>query len=113
MLMRGWKQCMHRGTILIVFTLMQFAANITAHGQVALPGGPCRVEAHQSWTDVEKWVWYRLCVGEVANLSERDGRRLDPASTKGWDEERLLSPKFLESVLLHEPWVSAVPRQGV
>ena len=101
-----------RGAVLTVFTLTQ-CASIAAHGQVALPGAPCRVDPQPSWTDVEKWVWSRLCVGEIADLTQRDGRKLDPSLAEGWDEKRRLSPEFLEMILLHKPWSSALPRQGV
>ena len=106
------KQWALRGIVLTVFTLA-LCISIVAQGQVALPGGDCRVEVHQSWSDVEKWVWDRLCVGEIADLGERDNRSLDPHSNEGWDDERRLSPRFLETILLHERWASAVPRQGV
>ncbi len=108
----GQKQWTLRGAVLTLFTLTQ-CASIAVHGQAALSGGPCLIEAHQSWSDVEKWVWNRLCIGEIADLGQRDGRSLDPASAEGWDDRRLLSLRFLESVLLLEPWGSAVPRQGV
>jgi len=100
------------GTVFTVFMLMQFTG-IAAQGQVALPDGPCQVKAHPTWSVVEKWTWGRLCIGQIADLGVRDERSLDPRSTVGWDDERLLGPGFLESVLLHEPWTSALPRQGV
>ena len=104
--------------ILRTVALVTLAASSTAyghleHGHVALPGEPCRVEADTSWTEVERWVWDRLCVGEIADLGERDGRELVPSDSTGWDEKRLLTPNFLESILLHEPWAPALPRQGV
>ena len=112
MQMFGSKQRMPIGTILILFVLTQYASSL-AWGQVALPGQPCVVEAHESWSKVESWVWNQVCVGDVADLGKRDGRSLDLASAEGWDDQRVLSPVFLESVLLHAPWAPAVPRQGV
>ena len=44
-----------RGAALTLFTLMQ-CASIAAHAQVALPGGPCLTEAHESWSEIEKWA---------------------------------------------------------
>ena len=101
-----------RGAALTLFTLMQ-CASIAAHAQVALPGGPCLTEAHESWSEVEKWVWTQICIGKIAHLGVHDPRPLDPHNAADdWDDERLLTSKFLEMVLLHDPWASAVPRQG-
>ena len=110
--MHSSKHWTYRGAFLALLTIVQ-CVSIAALGQVALPEGRCLVEAHQSWSEVEKWVWNRLCVNEIADLAERDGRSLDPHSIDGWDAGRLLSPTFLASVLLHKPWASAVPRHGV
>ena len=38
---------------------------------------------------------------------------LDPKKGEGWLETRVLRSKFLETILLHEPYRSALPRQGV
>ena len=110
--MRGRKKQMLRGAVLAVFALTQWVS-IAAHGQIALPGGACLVEADPSWSEVESWVWSRVCVGQIADLRERDDLDLDPRSAEGWGDERLVSPRFLEAILMHEKWASAVPRLGV
>ena len=81
----------------------------------SLPDEPCSIKALQSWNDAEKWVWERVCGGNVADLKEQagDGRDLPVADADLWDERRLLTPEFLESVLFQNPWAAAVPRQGV
>jgi uncharacterized protein YjbI with pentapeptide repeats len=58
-------------------------------------------------------VWERLCEGVEADFNHRDGKMLDPLSPAGWDDTRLVSTAFLETMLLQEPYRSALPRQGV
>ena len=67
----------------------------------------------QEWTKPERWVWGKIRAGEVANFNERYGVELDPRSPQGWYENRKLSSRFLETILLHKSWRSAVPRSGV
>lgn len=90
----------------------------TAPGAPALPGEECRVAPHERWSEAEKWVWGEICAGRIADFNERYGMAdpLDPSKLDGWANEadaRRLGPAFLETVLLHEPWRSATPRQGV
>jgi uncharacterized protein YjbI with pentapeptide repeats len=62
---------------------------------------------------VEKWVWNRVCTGKIADLNRRDGHKLNPKSAAGWDKDRLLSSRFIQTILLYEPYRSAIPYQGV
>jgi len=65
----------------------------------ALPGESCQKEPHSTWSAVEQEVWTKyFCVGELANLSGRQ------------DSDRLISSRFIEMVLLHDPWRSAMPK---
>ncbi len=100
--------------IAIVRPLLFLFCMLSAGQTIAQPAGnDCITKPHASWTVVEQWAWERICAGEIADLNLRDGRNLDPDIDTGWDEERLLSPGFLENVLLRAPWSPAVPRQGV
>ena len=94
--------------LLIIFLLAT-----SGEAAPALPGDPCQVEPRPVWSGTETWVWNQICVGEIADLNAHFGRDLDPRSAKDWTEERKLSATFLETILLHDPWRSAVPRQGV
>ncbi len=49
----------------------------------------------------------------IADLNEFLGQTADPETLDGWTEARVLSPAFLETVLLHEPYRSALPRRGI
>ena len=64
----------------------------------------------------EEWAWKKICAGEEVDFSRRDGVRLDPRiaepGRKEW-ENRAIGSRFLETVLLHEPYRSAIPRKGV
>jgi hypothetical protein len=91
------------------------AAEEPAKGRPALPGGPCLTEPRKRWSKQEKWVWDQVCIGVIADFNEAEGYggELDPKKLEGWPENRVLRPEFLETMLLHEPYRSAVPRQGV
>jgi cytoskeletal protein CcmA (bactofilin family) len=74
-----------------------------------------KVEPHSSWTDQEKWVWSRISKGEVADFSSAKdyGGKLDPKKPEEWPESRILTPAFLEMMLLHEPYRGSSIRHGV
>ncbi|MCH7780212.1 MAG: hypothetical protein IH848_05140, partial [Acidobacteria bacterium] len=60
------------------------------------------------------WVWEQSCEGKLADFNERYDITLDPKfSPDGWTNDRKLSSKFLETILLHEPFRSALTRNGV
>lgn len=78
----------------------------------ALPGEECQVPPHKSWSVVEKWAWQEVGSGRIANLNVRLGY-VAPRKLKDWRPERSLRAAFLETILMYEPWRSAIPRQGV
>ena len=79
----------------------------------ALPSQPCQTPPRQEWTDPEKWVWQQVCEGKIADFNTFHKKELGSRDSNGWSHERLISPEFLETILLHDPFQSAVPRQGV
>jgi len=74
-----------------------------------------QVKAHPSWTKQEKWVWQKLCAGEIANFNEAEGYggELNPKELEGWTESRILRAKFIETILLQEPYRGALTKLGV
>ncbi len=74
---------------------------------------PKQIPPKPEWTEPEKWVWTQLSRGEIADFNEKLGAELDPRKPKGWTKDRLISQTFLEDVFLHDPFNSALPRQGV
>ncbi len=82
---------------------------------MALPGEPCEIEPQSSWTEPERWVWKKVCEGRIANFNdgEKYGGKCDPTLLKAWQQDRMLRNGFLETILLHEPFRSCLPRQGV
>jgi hypothetical protein len=77
---------------------------------------PCSVSDDPRWTDQEKFVWGHICVGEDANFNDTAldyGGDLDPKKPAGWPQNRVLRPAFLETVLLKNPYQSALKRRGV
>ena len=87
------------------------------HGSdLARPGEKCKVFPLYEWTQSEKWAWTEICEARIANFNERLGGGLfDPRDVKDVQDlfDRFLSSSFLETILLHEPFRSAIPRQGV
>ena len=82
----------------------------------ALPGEDCQTEPVKSWALQEKWAWNQICQGKTAdfNIGEDYGGVLDPKKKDiKWPDTRVLSPAFLETVLLHEPYREAVTRHGI
>ena len=74
-----------------------------------------KVEPHSTWSKQEKWVWSKISIGEMANFNEGKayGGTLDPREPDEWPKSRILTPKFLEMILLHEPYRGALTRHGV
>ena len=68
------------------------------------------------WSPNEQWVWRKLRRGEFADFNERYGVCPLPWEEEAWNEEekarRLIRPEFLYTVLLHEPWRSALSNWG-
>ena len=85
--------------ILCIGLSLVFFEKVEAKALVALPGEPCQVPPLMSWTKQERWVWERICVGKVADLSEREGARkpIVPSNEDGWTEGRNLLISSLNS----------------
>src|ERR687895_1265410 len=81
----------------------------------AEPGESCQTPANPAWMPQEQWVWEHICVGKIADFnSAKDyGDKLDPKRREGWPANRIIRPGFLETILLYEPYRSALPHQGV
>jgi len=99
----------------IIASPLLSAAEVSTEGKPALPGESCQTAPIESWTQQEKWVWKQVCERKIAdfNKAEGYGGKLDPKKGEEWPETRVLRPAFLETILLHEPYRSALPRQGV
>ena len=87
------------------------------HGSALVrPGEKCKVLPLSEWIKSEKWAWTEICEARVANFNERPGADLfDPRDVKDVENlsDRKLRSSFLETILLHEPYRSSIPRQGV
>ncbi len=74
------------------------------------PGG--EIPPPDDWSAAETWAWDEIRAGRSADFDERFGE-LDPKTPQGWDDTRKLGQAFLETILLEDPYRSAIPRQGV
>jgi hypothetical protein len=72
----------------------------------ALPGDS------SGWTGLEHWAWKQICTGRAADLRQYR-ETADPAEAGHSLTQGDLSQRFLETILLREPWRSSIPRQGV
>jgi hypothetical protein len=54
-------------------TTSLFAVESPMQGGLTRPGDPCRIEALPTWVPQERWVWERLCIGEVADFNAMEG----------------------------------------
>jgi uncharacterized protein YjbI with pentapeptide repeats len=84
-------------------------------GPSTLPGEECKVKHLGEWSSQERWVWNQVCEGKIAdfNTVKKHRSTLDPRKLEGWSEKHVLSSQFLETILLYEPFRSALPRYGV
>jgi len=106
-----------RHILLVVAMFIAPPLGVRAQQQAPLASldEPCSVSADPRWTNQEKFVWERVCVGEVANFNTAPGYggKLDPKMPDGWPQNRVLRPVFLETILLKDPYRRALHRGGV
>ena len=82
---------------------------------IALPGEECHIKPREKWLTSEKHAWKEICEGRTANFNSLLGEELDPTNRKDdpkWSEDRKLSRDFLRTILLYEPYRSAIPAKG-
>ena len=71
-------------------------------------------EIPADWTELERRVWERIAAGEPADLNARpDQKNLDPHTEDGWSEDRRLTAKFFQDILMQKAFVEATPSGGV
>jgi len=73
-----------------------------AQPSLAAHSGECHLDPDTvTWTKTEQWVWTQTCQGRIANITTSDFK------------DNKLSAKFLQTILLFEPWTKAITRKGV
>jgi len=77
--------------------------------------GKCQIPADGYWTRQERFVWERVCVGDLADFNKGDdyGGKLDPKDPNGLPASRILRPSFLETILLEHKYRRVLTRRGV
>lgn len=97
----------------LLILLAWFAFGGLAYAAPALPGESCKVKPNPQWSEPEKWIWTQICEGKTADLAKKYGGSDDPKQADQWPENRHLSPIFLQTILLYEPWRSSISNRGV
>jgi hypothetical protein len=103
----------------VVSVLLGLSAPILARGddtpQPIPVNGQCSVPANPQWTPQEDFVWQHVCVGKVADFNEgiTYGGYLDPKGPKKLPDSRILTPAFLETILLADKYRKILTRYGV
>ena len=101
---------------LLVANSSPLAARPHEEPRPARPGQECGVAQEPSWSKPETWAWEQICEGRPVDFARFDDLPFDPKTESVEDGSvgrRTLRSAFLETVLLHEPFRSAIPRQGV
>ena len=75
---------------------------------------PCPVAADDTWTDQEKFVWAKVCAGDVADFNEGSnyGGKID-ARTTPFPDQRILSGAFIHTILTNHLYRDAITSRGV
>lgn len=73
----------------------------------------CAVAPAKEWRDQEKWIWERICAGEIADLVEFASGPMSPGEVANWPDTRDLSAPFLRRILTDPAYVNATPAFGV
>ena len=68
-----------------------------------------------TWSATERWVWSQICSGKSADLNHHDPDQFDPKERRDsrLEDNRLLSSRFIENVLLDSSYQNATTRHGV
>lgn len=77
------------------------------------PGEPANIPPRPEWSALESWVWQTIGRGLTADIDDHLGKVFDPKEPGSHLEERRLSAGFLQTIALHEPYKSALPRHGI
>jgi hypothetical protein len=103
----------------ILYLLVALTAPIAARAdsppQPVPADGQCTVAADPSWTKQEQFVWLAVCSGKEADFNKEPdyGGDLDPMSSAGLPDSRILRPSFIETIMLKDKYRSALTRFGV
>ena len=84
--------------------------------RMALPGEECRVKPQTKWNASEKWAWKEICKGREADFNKDLNKKLNSNNQNHnckCSDNRTLRSDFLKTILLYEPYRSAIPHQGV
>lgn len=94
--------------LLVMLLALGLSPAARASGPVENPGA----------TETERWAWDRLIASEWADFGSREGCSpapdvMDPGDPAWFDPCRTISARFLETILMREPWRGAIPFRGV
>jgi len=92
------------------------ARSVPPTGNRGVIAEACQAPFPSDWRPSEQWAWGQICASEQADFNVREGRDanvpLSPIDQSGWDTNREIRPAFLATILLTEPYRSAIPNIG-
>ena len=83
---------------------------------MTLPSEECLISPRNGWFPSEKWAWNQICRGLMADFNALEAQQLDPKTNPdhdSWKKSRRISRNFVRTILLYEPYRSAIPHRGV
>jgi len=69
-----------------------------------------------NWTEQEKWVWEKLSRGKIADFTAEEAKgelSIKTEDSQEWSEKTVISPAFLQTILLDEAYRGTFPWSGV
>lgn len=98
-----------------VITGLAFQVNADEYvkSRPVLPDERCKTAHRNNWTEQESWAWKEVCEGREADFNKLEGGTLNPNDSEKWTRIRILRSEFLESILLHEPYRTALSHRGI
>ncbi len=107
MIRRGW-------AVVLGLAIATLIADDKGAAQPLRSNHECPVPTDPSWTAQEIFVWNHVCVGADADFTSEPGYggTIDPQQPGGLPNSRVLTSRFIETILLDEKYSGALTRLG-
>ncbi len=105
---RGW-------AVAFAFVIIALIPDGKPAGQSLRANHECPVPADPDWTPQETFVWNYVCVGDDADFNSEPGYggAVEPQRPEGLPDNRVLTSRFIETLLLNEKYSRSLTRLGI